>query len=433
MANLVTLATNAIQAKMVQATVAERTPNGITFEVGKNQFALECSVAPIYHYLKDGSWVEVDTDVEDSDVAGFSDRFSRSSYIAYVSPYGSRRIYPDRNDLSNYLDIGRVQLVGASKASDLAVASRTKAATDNLAYVGDAYTVNIINTGCQIKWQITVRDEKVAGQFERIAFPLTLFGLKYEKGNITDGKTTLAQIDQGILWDANRTTRTFPVTYIDGLLIMEPDLSDLVYPIVIDPTVDFQVGANADDGWTNKNETFYSNFGSCWVGHDPGTVSTERAFHRFLSVGVPKAATVSNCYFSVRALGRSGSALTIITANDVDDAVAPTSTAEYNDLIHTSASVNWDPPAWSSGTWYDSPDISSVIQEIVNRAGWASGNDLMILHGDRAGTGTNDIQYYEYSGGATNAAKLYIEYTEGGSGGTSFYTGPYRSLLGVGR
>jgi len=44
----------------------------------------------------------------------------------------------------------------------------------------------------------------------------------------------------------------------------------------------------------------------------------------------------------------------------------------------TAASVGWNVPAWvnAAGNRYQTPDLSSIVQEIVNQGGWASGNAM---------------------------------------------------------
>jgi hypothetical protein len=57
--------------------------------------------------------------------------------------------------------------------------------------------------------------------------------------------------------------------------------------------------------------------------------------------------------------------------------------------------VRWDNiDSWTAGTEYQSPDIGIILQEIVNRAGWAANNYAVIFWDDHLGrstesTGTN--------------------------------------------
>jgi type IV pilus assembly protein PilY1 len=79
-------------------------------------------------------------------------------------------------------------------------------------------------------------------------------------------------------------------------------------------------------------------------------------------------------------------------------------------LPRTSASVDWDHfEPWAEETWYESPDIADVIQEVVDRAGWSPNNSLTILYSNR------DIEggyrnFFSYDLGRNHAPKLKITY-----------------------
>jgi len=68
---------------------------------------------------------------------------------------------------------------------------------------------------------------------------------------------------------------------------------------------------------------------------------------------------------------------------------------------------------WAEGAWYEVSDISAIIQEIVNRPGWESGNALVLLlfgHAD-AGT-THEIRSYDAN--PNQAAILEVTYEVAG-------------------
>lgn len=75
----------------------------------------------------------------------------------------------------------------------------------------------------------------------------------------------------------------------------------------------------------------------------------------------------------------------------------------------TTASVEWNPPAWTVAGHTDAeqrtPDIASVIQEVVNRPGWVRGNSLVIII---TGTGRRTAEAYE--GSVSAAPLLHIEF-----------------------
>jgi type IV pilus assembly protein PilY1 len=66
--------------------------------------------------------------------------------------------------------------------------------------------------------------------------------------------------------------------------------------------------------------------------------------------------------------------------------------------------------SWSANTWYDLDDLSPVIQEMVNRPGWQSGNTLaLIVKGTGAAYGRKLISSYD--GDPAHAPRLVITYS----------------------
>lgn len=145
------------------------------------------------------------------------------------------------------------------------------------------------------------------------------------------------------------------------------------------------VTATADDGYSFTS-TFDIANGS-WFGKV--SAASIDGFVRFQNVTIPQGATILTAVLKVRASDLSSTTTGLhgkVRANAIDDAIAPTSAATHDALARTTAGVDWDPTAWVLGTQYSPPDLSAVIQEIVNRGGWASGNDLMLLVDDDGST-----------------------------------------------
>jgi hypothetical protein len=129
------------------------------------------------------------------------------------------------------------------------------------------------------------------------------------------------------------------------------------------------------------------------IGYDsagPGNIS-----YRFPAVTVPATATIVTATFTaITAYERSGSpVLTKVYANAVDDAVAPTNGGEYNLLARTTAFVEWNnmEAINPAGFGHTSPGIVTVIQEVIDRPGWAAGNALQIIWED-AGSARYDYR-----------------------------------------
>src|SRR4030042_1089632 len=76
----------------------------------------------------------------------------------------------------------------------------------------------------------------------------------------------------------------------------------------------------------------------------------------------------------------------------------------------SSRKMSWSPPPWTvlnqAGVDQRIPNLASIIQEIVNRTGWSSGNSIVIIIG---GTGKRTADAYE--GVQTAAPLLHIEWS----------------------
>jgi hypothetical protein len=131
---------------------------------------------------------------------------------------------------------------------------------------------------------------------------------------------------------------------------------------------------------------------------------------RFQNIQVPKGAIITNAYveFETDETGSTSTDLTFY-GEDVDNSVTFVPGYSYNvsSRTKTSASVTWlNVPAWDTvGEKHQTPDISPIIQEIVNRNNWASGNALSIIV-----TGSGRRTAESYNGEPDNAPLLVIEY-----------------------
>lgn len=176
-------------------------------------------------------------------------------------------------------------------------------------------------------------------------------------------------------------------------------------------TITVRVAAGGDDGYAYAPSTFNNNAAGVYFGK--GATAVYNTFMRFLSVAIPKGSTINSAKITFEAaLSLSGTTVIVrLVGNDIDDAVAPTNYTEITNLDFTTAVVEWSPAAWTSGTTYDSPDIADIIQEIIDRAGWVSGNDLQVLL-IHYGSSTNAYRYAtSYDGTPADAPLLTVDFT----------------------
>lgn len=145
---------------------------------------------------------------------------------------------------------------------------------------------------------------------------------------------------------------------------------------------------------------------------------------RFLNITIPQGATIDNAKLTVvGSADSSGTPKSRISAEDVDDAaeIADNSVAfDARWAARTSARVDWDGGSIGSGEAVDSPDIAAVIQEIIDRPGWASGHAILIFFDDFEDRSTHGNHRYRPSlqEHLSNAApKLTINWSPSGGKG----------------
>ncbi|MBW2091033.1 MAG: hypothetical protein JRI34_02765, partial [Deltaproteobacteria bacterium] len=141
---------------------------------------------------------------------------------------------------------------------------------------------------------------------------------------------------------------------------------------------------------------------------------------RFQSIGIPQGAVIKSAYISFKAVGDSSVASSFtIVGQDSDTANQFTSggwqawvDADNEDISSTTkrpetvAAVAWNNvEPWTSGTRYQTPDLTAIVQEIVNRPGWGPDSAMVFKI---SGTGKRDA--YSGDGGTANAPILYVEY-----------------------
>jgi len=134
---------------------------------------------------------------------------------------------------------------------------------------------------------------------------------------------------------------------------------------------------------------------------------------RFNNIDIPQGATITAAYiqFQVDEVKSTVTDLTIegeLSANAagfVKENVNVSSRPRTNSYVN-----NWSPDPWltvgEAGTNQRTPDIKSIIAEIISQSGWASGNSLAIII-----SGTGERVAEAYDGDQNGAPLLYIEYS----------------------
>ncbi|MFC2115512.1 T9SS type A sorting domain-containing protein [Bacteroidota bacterium] len=171
----------------------------------------------------------------------------------------------------------------------------------------------------------------------------------------------------------------------------------------------------------------------------------------FRSVQIPVGATITNAYIQFTADDDNEEVITLdIWGGKVANVTAPWGVNQgdnpfaISSVPKTTALVQWTPVSWlvleERGPDQQTPDISSIIQEIIGVAGWAPGNNLSIMFMDMSGTAKQhrETEAWEDNDGV-GAAELFVTFTEGETSvnpvddgiSNSIYPNPTEGILNI--
>jgi hypothetical protein len=171
-----------------------------------------------------------------------------------------------------------------------------------------------------------------------------------------------------------------------------------------------------DDG---ANDGYYSTAGSFDFTGTEGRMGVSGPFSyyggwRYIDVTIPQGATITSAILTFMprdTQGQSSVARVRIEADDVDNAAAWSSPSSRPDQITpTTAHTDIQGPI-TNGVLYTA-DVTAVVQEIVNRAGWASGNSIRFAGKNNAGDADKYLQFATFEFSILDAAFLDIDYEE---------------------
>jgi len=136
---------------------------------------------------------------------------------------------------------------------------------------------------------------------------------------------------------------------------------------------------------------------------------------RFRNVTIPQGAAIDSAYvqFKIDEKAQEATDLTIWGEKSANAAVFTTSAGSISGRTKTTASVaGWRPPVWhavgAAGLRQQTPDVSTLIEEIVGQSGWSSGNALVLIF---SGTGRRTAE--SHNGDAAGAPLLHVTYSAG--------------------
>lgn len=174
----------------------------------------------------------------------------------------------------------------------------------------------------------------------------------------------------------------------------------------------FYPAVGGDDGFRYYDNDFDNTGPYVELGNWESLVY-KHGFFRFPNVNIPEGSTIDSAIIRLQARYNDTGTVNInCHLNDVANTVAPTSGSDFDALVLTGA-VAWDDvPDWTADIDYDSPELNTLLQGIIDKGAWVSGNAVTVILKENVSAydKVRRAKSYEYS--TTLCARLIVEWTE---------------------
>ncbi|MFD2561451.1 InlB B-repeat-containing protein [Aquimarina rubra] len=183
--------------------------------------------------------------------------------------------------------------------------------------------------------------------------------------------------------------------------------------------IDVAISNGNDDVEEDKNGSVYANSSDLELVYDSYNNSSYQVVGlRFRSVDVPKNVIITNAYLQFTAdESHSANAELEVSLHDSSNSPAFSSSDNVSGRATFSNKVVWNPSSWSSGqsgSVQRSPNLKNMVQQLVNKSSWSSGNNVsFMVRGKGVSLSNTSAKRVadSYEGGADKAARLIVEYT----------------------
>jgi hypothetical protein len=398
-------------SKRVQERPDKRTSHSKTFEVSEGKFRTVVRARP-QHFFDAGSWKEISTQIVERgnklvcDSQTFKVEFLPGGFrmvlggtrvtMKLVAANGSP---VELNEATMIRETDTVWFIDGVPLVDIGFkVTRSGVRTIKRlksALAPKSFTWEVTETGLNgLKFHAPVgRDNESGAESERRNIEI-----QSQRSTPSGNGNRVSEITE--TWTGNVFTRN-PETRVLELT------TDPVYPVTMDPTVG-PIASASDDGdetsgtWTDRYYRWYT-------GRTGGT--PRHGGVRFLSIAVPQGATITSATLTTGEVENSYQlpANTVISADDVDN--APTwdnSSKPSSGYTPTTATVF---KAFSETSGRVALTVTSIVQEIVDRPGWVSGNAMRFaFKNDGTGNANGNLSFDAHDA-ADSESSLSIDYS----------------------
>jgi hypothetical protein len=197
----------------------------------------------------------------------------------------------------------------------------------------------------------------------------------------------------------------------NGVLTESVSKVGVSYPLRIDPTIDIGVGASADDAYFSTDSTDGDlTSASMSLGIVPlGPIKS--AGMRFTNITIPSYGTIAAAHITMTGQDDFYHLSSVDIYGEQSNAAAVFSTMfgrlDFEGRANTTAKVDWDNIHALLNEVVDSPDIKTIVSELVSDYSGLSSANIVFKY-----IGVSDWgRFYQWDGSTTKCAQLHIEYT----------------------
>ena len=167
----------------------------------------------------------------------------------------------------------------------------------------------------------------------------------------------------------------------------------------------------APSGWVNTGSSDIE-----LVNDTGNAIGNQTVGLRFINMAIPQNALISSAYIQFTCNEKTTGTCNLDIRAEASDNSATFTTSSFNisSRPKTTSAVMWIPADWNTvseaTTLQRTPDLSSIIQQIVSRSGYTASAALSVII-----TGSGTRNSVSYDGVPALAAKLFVTYTDQGS------------------
>ncbi len=377
----------------------QRSPNVKVFDLGNRQYKLSITKRPRHYLAEDGTLKDIDLTPQLKDGNLTVDMVP---YVLRIDPETPSYRYTSQHNLA--IEATLLEADGVAIKPSPAIVSQNKLLYKDIAPDLDC---ELTATPAGIIAFVVLKSDLAPKTFTwEVKGERTL--MEPVRGHDANGQNLKLQE----VWAGDRLT-------IEWGGELQPvwrrnRAKPISYPVRIDPTVNEDIVAGADDAFSAVGGPFFTQYNNKLYGgrFDNGDLQIGL---RFQTVAIPAGSTIDSAEIALNVNDTTGPDSHLTLAAVADDDLAAFSAS--NRMADATAAANAVDFTATNTTPITVTGLGAAVQNVIDRTGWTSGNDLGFVIRTRDAGATSEISVEDFSDAGTAEASLEIVYTAAAAGG----------------